>query len=218
MQYSLNQIEHTVRKAVRGAGLSWGLAEEAGRAVRWLETMALNGVGSLVALLNEVDHCNWQDCAVEVNDHGWCSRSGILSPLVAGPSVCDLIHEPTTGIICLQQVARPVLFLGYAGIVATQSEGLVQVHADDAIVLVGNTCLWIENSSNFDRPNVKQLNISLAPANSAPNAKPQSVEIGAKEIKDDQMAALERYVHRTYVEATEASRMAGAGAGITDND
>jgi hypothetical protein len=30
--------------------------------------------------------------------------------------------------------------------------------------------------------------------------------------------ALGRFAHRTYVPATEASRLKGAGAGLTDND
>ena len=31
-------------------------------------------------------------------------------------------------------------------------------------------------------------------------------------------AALDRFAQRTYAPATEASRLAGAGAGLTDND
>jgi len=36
MTYALGEIETLCRKAARGAGHSWGVAEEAGRAARWL--------------------------------------------------------------------------------------------------------------------------------------------------------------------------------------
>jgi hypothetical protein len=35
MMRSLNEIEAMAKRAVRGAGLAWGLAEEAGKALRW---------------------------------------------------------------------------------------------------------------------------------------------------------------------------------------
>ena len=34
MSFSLNEIEAMGRRAARGAGLHWGIAEEAGKAVR----------------------------------------------------------------------------------------------------------------------------------------------------------------------------------------
>ncbi|NND22495.1 MAG: DUF3726 domain-containing protein, partial [Silicimonas sp.] len=36
MSYSLNEVEATAKKAARGAGYPWGLAEEAAKATRWL--------------------------------------------------------------------------------------------------------------------------------------------------------------------------------------
>lgn len=54
MKVSLNQIEQTARKAARGAGLAWGLADEVGRAMRWLHTYGLNGAALLAAHLDGV--------------------------------------------------------------------------------------------------------------------------------------------------------------------
>ena len=55
MKVSLNQIEQTARKAARGAGLAWGLADEVGRAMRWLHTYGLNGAALLAAHLDGVE-------------------------------------------------------------------------------------------------------------------------------------------------------------------
>jgi hypothetical protein len=41
---------------------------------------------------------------------------------------------------------------------------------------------------------------------------------GAVDIDDEIWEALGAFAHRTYVPATEASRLKGAGAGLTDND
>jgi len=38
------------------------------------------------------------------------------------------------------------------------------------------------------------------------------------EIEEDDLAALKALAHKTYVPATAESRLAGAGAGLTDND
>ena len=51
---SLNQIEQTTRKAARGAGLAWGLADETGRAVRWLHAHGLPGVAALADWLESI--------------------------------------------------------------------------------------------------------------------------------------------------------------------
>ena len=41
---------------------------------------------------------------------------------------------------------------------------------------------------------------------------------GAVDIADEIWEALSAFAHRTYVPASEASRLKGAGAGLTDND
>ena len=45
MTFSLNEIEAIGKRAARGAGLPWGLAEEAGKAARWLTARGLPGRG-----------------------------------------------------------------------------------------------------------------------------------------------------------------------------
>ena len=49
--YSLAEIDALSRKACRGAGYSWGLAEDAGKAVRWLTAYGLPGAETLSELL-----------------------------------------------------------------------------------------------------------------------------------------------------------------------
>ena len=50
---SQNEIEQLCLKAARGAGMSWGLAEEAGFAAAWLAMRGLHGPGGLLAQLRD---------------------------------------------------------------------------------------------------------------------------------------------------------------------
>ena len=62
MHASLNEIESLCKKAARGAGLSWGLAEEAGKAARWLSAHGLDGPGVLARScdrMTAVPTSNW---------------------------------------------------------------------------------------------------------------------------------------------------------------
>ena len=47
MDYSLNEYEALAFKAARGAGLAWGIAEEAGKAVRTLSSLGLESASIL---------------------------------------------------------------------------------------------------------------------------------------------------------------------------
>ena len=51
MTWSLNEIESLAKNATRGAGRDWGLAEEAGKATRWLCAAGWPGADLLAELL-----------------------------------------------------------------------------------------------------------------------------------------------------------------------
>lgn len=50
---SLNEVEGLARLAARGGGLSWGLADDAGRSARWLAAHGVDWATSLLALLDQ---------------------------------------------------------------------------------------------------------------------------------------------------------------------
>ena len=53
MALSQNEIESLCIKAARGAGYSWGLAEQAGFAAGWLAARGLDATAPLLALLRD---------------------------------------------------------------------------------------------------------------------------------------------------------------------
>ncbi|MEO1102920.1 MAG: DUF3726 domain-containing protein, partial [Pseudomonadota bacterium] len=79
--WSLNEVEALARKATRGAGYSWGMAEEAGKATRWTCAAGWPGANALAHLLTQTDGTSTADLG-PTSIHGtWTARTGLLCPL-----------------------------------------------------------------------------------------------------------------------------------------
>lgn len=66
MSYSMSEIESHCRKATRGAGFSWGEAEDAGQAVRRLSAAGLAGADALLACLTAREAGKVKDSACPI--------------------------------------------------------------------------------------------------------------------------------------------------------
>ena len=97
MTYSLNEIEVTSKRAACGAGLDWGIAEDAGRAVRWLAERGLPGPELLSALLVAHKGLTYRDLAPQLDSGTWHAPAGRLCPLIAGSALCDRAGELVAG-------------------------------------------------------------------------------------------------------------------------
>src|SRR5262249_9130674 len=79
MIVSLNEVETTILKAARGAGMAWGLAEEAAQAARWLAARRLPFEELFVSLFEagpwraEIDFAH-----------------GVLKPRIADDRLCPI--------------------------------------------------------------------------------------------------------------------------------
>jgi len=218
VQVSLNQIEHTVRKAVRGAGLDWGLAEDAGRAVRWLETMDINGIGMLHDLMTQIDHSDVASLAVEPLADGWHSGHAGISPVLAGPSLGDQLYNLDAG-ICLHHVATPVLIAGFIGAVLGADEKSVCLRWNGFELEVSSNQLGLAGDAEQLYAQVTDgLLVISTNDNETTVFNYRTGKIQARTVGQQLWRALEALAHHTYVPATEASRLAGAGAGLSDND
>ena len=94
---SLNEVEMIAMKAARGAGLSWGLAEDIGRAARWLAQAGFAWSGSLLDLLESRERDDPETSpvvlAARIGDRpdsaGALPPRTILSPLWAVPGIAS---------------------------------------------------------------------------------------------------------------------------------
>jgi hypothetical protein len=192
MIVSLNEVEVMATKAANGAGRPWGLAQEAGMAAARLEAMGLPGARCLLRLLETTD--------AETKLAGRC-------PILEGAHISDLGGEGLPALF--DAMLQPLLlapFLMQAGVVATLTWS-------DCAVEVSSGGITLSGSNSCPASPV-QVRIEAGVV-ASPSMRPGT---GAVDIADEIWEALGLFAHRTYVPATEASRLKGAGAGLTDND
>ena len=190
MTWSLSEAQALAVKAARGAGYPWGLAEEAGFALRWLSAHGLPGPEVLAEL--------FESGCIGATPCGRC-------PLAQGAAIADLGATTDEAVT----VRYPLLMVPFAaGLmrpVTVQWEGASVSVVEAGVMVQGRALLAPEGLCT----------ITSRPAEAGEPAQPLSriptTAGGALDILTELAA-------RTYAPATEASRLAGAGAGTTDND
>ena len=112
MDYSLNEIAATTRKAVRGAGYPWGIADEAAANLYWMYSHWLNGCSHLVRVLRQLDQADLQDHTPDCLDLRWRASTGPLCPLMTSCAVTDRVRSLSeTSSLTLEKVLEPLLLI-----------------------------------------------------------------------------------------------------------
>ena len=223
MSLSLNQVEYTARKAVRGAGLPWGLAEDAGRAVRWLEALGLPGLSWLARVLGALDHGRTGELLVRQQPGTvWRAAGGTISPLVAGPSLADRAHlhrDDGEFELTLLDVACPELCAGYLGVASLQTGApLAMSWARGGMRIRGDRVFLDGARDPGAAAGVHDLVVRAGSGDPGGGGREFAGAAGPRRVDPDALGLLESLARRTYVENTEASRLSGAGAGLGDAD
>jgi len=199
MSWSLGETAALALKAARGAGMSWGLAEETAASVVWLHSRGLPGISALCSYLGQA--------AAPQSPEGGC-------PIMTGCALFDgMMEVPETSSqpLDLGHVHAPLLLLpfvarlepGHYWLQAPGLQGTVDIANGDGWQ---SHCLRGSGSCTVslgDRPQVDPALEMITRVN------------GRFTCCVDRLDA---YAHRTYAPATGQSRMSGAGAGLTDND
>jgi hypothetical protein len=208
MILSLNEIETTILKAARGAGMEWGLAEEAAQAGRWLARRRLPFAEPLLAVL-EVEAFG----ADPVFD-GLClrPRSGTawLCPIRAGACLSDLGERVP---LRIERVLQPLLLLPFAA----RRADPVALSWDGVSVLLGvaSFAATPAHSASLRLPwATVELTASLAAPPESSGLPPE----GGVSVDPVVWSRLQDFEARTYVPASRQSRLSGAGATRSDND
>ncbi|MBR9650375.1 DUF3726 domain-containing protein [Thalassovita aquimarina] len=213
--FSLNEIEVTGKRAARGAGLPWGIAEEAGKAARWLVERGLPGPRLLAEVLTRNDGRDYADLA-PVSDQGtWQAPSGRLCPLIAGAALADRASELAAGgEIALAATSLPLLLAPYAACVAGQTGAAIEIGWTGAtLTLMPDGCAIVAEGDALTVRSAEHVYCRRA------RAIPAAMTFTAdRDVDADTWSRLGDFAQRTFAPATEASRLAGAGAGLTDND
>ncbi len=212
MIVSLNEAAGMATKAAWGAGRPWGLAQEAGKAVSALEAMRLPGAQSLLNLLVTTDRLPCERMRpVATGKRIWVGK-GPLCPVLTGAYISDGGGEEFAA--RLDDVYAPLLLLPFARLRCAS----VQITWDAASIVANRTDAFVEGNA-VSKTVAKTVQITPLPSFTLDASKiSHSSHWGPVDIADEIWEALSVFAHRTYVPATEASRLKGAGAGLTDND
>ena len=212
MNLALIEVEAMAKKAARGAGYSWGMAEEAAKATRWLCAAGFDGVATLATVLQTVDGKNLSPMTPVTLGGEWQGSSDSLCPLAAGAALSDSTAFWADGGKTLSNVIAPLLLLPFAANAALNLKRLVTLSWQGAqLVTDGRNANASSEQSFPDQAETVQIQAGGTFTNPIP------IRFRATPTNED-WATLERFAHRTYAPDTEESRLKGAGAGLSDND
>lgn len=210
MIVSQTEAETMIAKAMSGAGRAWGIAQEAAPAVVRLQAGGLPGAAAAVELLRATDGLDLETLMPAITGNSLAAGSAdapALCPVLVGCYLADL-HHRLDG-LAVRNVHSPLLLLPFVCRAATA----VQVSWDDGCAGFVDGRFFGEGALHGTR--AAEVNISTGQDGKPAGQAPQT---GGVDIACDLWEALNEFASRTYVPATEASRLKGAGAGLTDND
>jgi Protein of unknown function (DUF3726) len=210
MILSLNEIEATILKAARGAGLEWGLAEEAAHAAR---TLAGAGIPFEAAFLHLFETAPWRaDLVLEPNAIHPRKAVARLCPIRVGACLSDLADLLP---LRVKRMLCPLLLLPFAARlerpIAFAANGVtLRLRGRDIAPLADETLRCLGEPAE-----IVELTASSTTAPTSTGVPPRQGGVAIDMVVWPKLQAFEAL---TYVPASRRSRLLGAGAGRIDND
>ncbi len=218
MSWSLGETGALALKAARGAGMTWGLAEEASEAVVWLQARGLPGVSALCRYLSwyklqKLISPKWSGILNGDNTNPYC-------PFIIGTAISDGAIKIPTGLnteVSLGLIRQPLLLLPFVSTIAPEGHGL---YVGDFFVSVAlgkekslshldfSNALLIDESKCFIRPVEKAL----------PNFQLKVPPLRLPDCYGGCINVFNTFAGKTYAPSTELSRSTGAGENSIDDD
>ena len=209
MSWSLGELGALATKAARGNGMDWGLADEAGYAVKWLQRRQWPGVAALCRYLS------WRQAGEITIWPDDTARDGHYCPIATGAAYGDGMFGDD---VQFARVRTPLLLVPFIALRATNSPvclsmgkavfALTQdkfgLSKNDTVILMDASACQIYAASDDELPEIMTI------ANDAFTRVPTTASAC--------ITVLNGFAKNTYAPATEASRLVGAGAGLNDND
>ncbi len=193
---TLAEIDATVRKAMRGHGYAWGLAEEAGKAARWLASYGLPA-GQVMAEL------------ASSNDGFGSEPQTRTCPLTQATALADralALAEPIT-----MTAEQPLLILAQMGRAADALDRAFALKCEAFQANIARNSLTITGQGDLLAPTSHLICRPAIPIPGSP-ASPAACAVDACSWETLCMLA-----ERILVPASDLSR-AGAGTALSDND
>ncbi|MFK7966490.1 MAG: DUF3726 domain-containing protein [Burkholderiaceae bacterium] len=233
--YSLGETESLVTRAGRGAGLSWGQAQDAGKAVVRLAVQGLPAADWFAALLPSIEATPYADrCPASVLEQGgvgikrlWEASGSWLCPVAVGCSLADVVlllgNQSNRSIIEVKAIRWPMLVAGFVLPVLARANCQVRLQFGQADVLVGHTGVFCEKVLvALSVSQVDELVVTVEPdAPSDAHPRNQSVYPSTPsrcELDPGSYQRLQAFALNATVPSTASSSMTGAGADQIDDN
>ena len=217
MLCSLNEIRALATGAARGAGLPWGVADEAGRAARWLEARGLAGLSALDGALERLSETDWRRCVPVPEGAVWRAESGEIDGLLAGMTLADRAGGPLPfsggSALVLAGVSRPLLAVPFLASVAGACGARLAVSVGARTPAIGigpqsagESCRALEGMALAEAVRIEKAGDGPMP--------PHLLCLdGSIPVDTEVYARLARRAALTHVPESAESRERGAGAG-----
>lgn len=214
---SLNEIRALAAGAARGAGLPWGVAEEAGRAARWLEARGLAGLSALDGALERLSAPDWRRSFPVPEGAVWRAEASEIDGLLAGMTLADRADRPLPfaagGALLLVRVRWPLLAVPFLAGVAAVSGARLAVSPGPRMPTIGigplsasEACRALEGMAVAEAVRIERGGGGPMP--------PDLPRLdGGIRVDRELYARLDRRAARIRVPESAASRAQGAGAG-----
>ena len=201
---TLSEIDTISKRATRGAGFSWGIAEEVGKNMRLLELYGLAGIKNLNKFLKDYKEKQFQKIAL-ISETNYASKNPFC-PITLGTNFIDQVNLLDKKLnIQISNLAFPILFIPFVSRASEIVGKKIFLKVDDKEFLFNlNQSIYSNYLKNEILENCNNINISFLENNNSFN--------------EDEWKELYKLSEDTFVEETESLKIGAAGAGLTDND
>jgi len=215
--FSLKEFEALCQRAARGAYMPWGLAEDAARAVCWLERASLPSASQFVGLLQLNDGVALSKLAIRPLDGRTLTKTEAYAcPILTGSYLSDAYQtlDLDSG-VQIEQVAYPCFLLPFLSEISATSGCNIHVSWGTFEATVNER--GVQFSSGRKDVVCQQFDlIQIVHCNA--NREFRGIPVSRLQVNAGNLATLTDLAARTYLPETELSQATGAGGGSVDDD
>ena len=188
---TLSEIDTTSKRATRGAGFSWGIAEEVGKNMRLLELYGLPGIKNLNKFLKDYKEKQFQKITL-ISETNYASKNPFC-PITLGTNFIDQVNLLDKKLnIQISNLAFPILFIPFVSRASEIVGKKIFLKVDDKEFLFNlNQSIYSNYLKNEILESCNNINISFLENNNSFN--------------EDEWKELYKLSEDTFVEETEST-------------
>lgn len=207
--FSLNEISATLKKAAIGCGFDVGRAEDIAGAGCWLIASGRDGAGTVLQAI--------EDGPQSISFDGENSHFKNVHIASCGLAAVDIVEGSERFVVSFEPLDVPELLLGFVGVASRANDNDYTF----AFGSKGGVLLCVEPDTSLDDffgDKAAKMRLWTVRAGVVVSQDDQANLDEGHRIDLETWVKLLDLAHKTYVPASEASRLSGAGAGLVDND